>query len=431
MHVLAWLSERRSLKPMSVTEISVGECEPWRLDGPLLDRPDGRFFSGVLSSSQAWILQPEVGVLGFIVSGEAENREILLNLKEEPGNVGMTQIAPTVQATKSNWERVHEGPPQPYIDLFQGLDVNRGPFQQVLNSEQGTRFWRKCNANLMISTSRSLHETMNHRWFCMRDFRLALGNSFAVNTDARSVLASTDWLLLLGNDFSGIHDQEHHIMDEIRASIRGRKTSEADPLETLFAARRMSPHPACSDISPISSETSSNGAFWGIGGTGFQFVHVKSSFREVPQWSQPLWTSQERWTHQLVVSEIMGSIAVLIQISFEQGLLSGAEFGPSSSLCSSAKREGVLADLAAQLDSVGVILREIDQSDEGGRFFKEVATYRLVWVDPEVLGKNEALSLVLRDSYYLWVSPTQLNKLCATSMATTNELRTLASLIIS
>lgn len=434
MNVQDWLDERRAAQPMTVTEVSLGECDSWHLNDNVLTRPDGRFFRGVLSASQAWILQPEIGILGFLVTGESGNLDILLNLKEEPGNVLTTQIAPSVQATRSNWERVHDGPPQPYIELFLRQDPDARQDMSVLNSEQGTRFWKKRNRNQVVATDRALPEAPNHRWFPMHDMRMMLGKSFTVNTDARSVLASANWRSLLGNEADTRDNHDHPVMAQIRAEVQDRKSSGIHPIEILRIARKNWAWSAQTEVLPAYHQAVNADGFWGTGATVFRFFRITSRFREVPQWCQPLYSSQERLVHDLVVSEISGSVSLLLRIRDDEGLYSGAEFGPSSTAGIETQRDSsrsLSAEISAQLDASGVVLREIEQSDEGGRFFEEVGLYRLVWVDPKQLGTSNPLGRTLSDPEYAWVTPSELNALCGTSMATTNELRTLASLIIS
>jgi len=434
MNLQDWLVERRAAHPMAVTEVSLEECDPWRLNDNVLTRPDGRFFQGVLSASQAWILQPEIGILGFLVSGESGNLDILLNLKEEPGNVLTTQIAPSVQATRSNWEQVHDGPPQPYIELFLGQNPDARQYLSILNSEQGTRFWKKRNRNLVVGTDRALPETPNLRWFPMPDMRVMLGKSFTVNTDARSVLASADWCWLLGNETDTRDNHDHPVMFKIRAEIQDRKPSGVDSLEILRIARKKRAWSVPTGFLPAYHQAVNDDRFWGTGATAFRFFDITSNFREVAQWCQPLYSSQERLVHYLVVSEISGSVSLLLRICDEEGLYGGAEFGPSSTVGIETKRDCsriLSAEISAQIDGFGLTLREIEQSDEGGRFFEEVALYRLVWVDPNQLRPSTPIGTTLSDPDYAWVTPSELNALCGTSMATTNELRTLASLIIS
>lgn len=432
--LFSWRNERLSSKPMTVTEVSFASCEPWQFDGNILRRPDGRFFQGALSASQAWILQPEVGTLGFLTVMNRDTTEILLQLKEEPGNVGVTQIAPSVQATQSNWERVHGGPAQPYIDFFQNKRADSEVLKSVVNSEQGTRFWRKRNRNIVVRVRHAVEEDVSHRWFPVEQVRWALGQSFLVNTDARSVLAGADWRSVVPDGSVGRRAEDHVGLEKLQTSIRKNDRTQNGALELLADVRRRGPEGSFHYLSPISREVTEDRRFWGLNGSGFRCVQVTSRFRELSEWSQPLYSTAERWTHHLVVSEIAGRVSILLRICEEPGLYNGPEWGPSASIATHSPETGVgglRAEIAAQLDSVGVTLREIDQSDEGGRFFHEVSTYKLMWVDATELENGTPLSMTLLGYGYCWVSPLVLNDLCGVAMTTTNELRTLASLVIS
>ena len=62
------------------------------------------------------IVQKELGILG-IIKDKVKNK-YLLQAKVEPGNKNKLQLSPTVQATKSNYERVHGGKKIPYLNIF-------------------------------------------------------------------------------------------------------------------------------------------------------------------------------------------------------------------------------------------------------------------------------------------------------------------------
>ena len=72
-----------------------------------------------------------------------------MQAKIEPGNVNNVQLSPTLQATKSNYTRAHQGKSPAYLEYF----VNATPYQILLDqlqSEQGARFLRKRNRNIIL-----------------------------------------------------------------------------------------------------------------------------------------------------------------------------------------------------------------------------------------------------------------------------------------
>ena len=65
---------------------------------------------------QPIIVQNELGILGIIKDKKKER--YLLQAKVEPGNKNKLQLSPTVQATKSNYTRIHGGKKIPFLSFF-------------------------------------------------------------------------------------------------------------------------------------------------------------------------------------------------------------------------------------------------------------------------------------------------------------------------
>ena len=81
-----------------------------------------RFFSvqGMKSNEKEFpiLVQPEIGILGFLASKVNGVLHFLVQLKIEPGNPNGVQLSPTVQATRSNYSQVHGGKLPTYLDFF-------------------------------------------------------------------------------------------------------------------------------------------------------------------------------------------------------------------------------------------------------------------------------------------------------------------------
>ena len=156
-----WIKRRNEEVSVSIRQIPFAEMEKWyaKEDGSL-HHESGKFFSinGIdvnadydrkLHWQQPIIFQPEVGYLGILTKEIDGVLYFLMQAKIEPGNVNCVQISPTLQATKSNYSRVHEGKSPNYLEYF----VNAKPNEIILDqlqSEQGARFLRKRNRNIII-----------------------------------------------------------------------------------------------------------------------------------------------------------------------------------------------------------------------------------------------------------------------------------------
>ncbi len=116
----AWLEDRRRAQTQRVEQVPFAELDGWAFDertGDLRHRSGGFFavhglrvssdFGPVPAWEQPIIDQPEIGILGIALRDFDGIPHLLMQAKSEPGNVNGVQLSPTVQATKSNYMRVH------------------------------------------------------------------------------------------------------------------------------------------------------------------------------------------------------------------------------------------------------------------------------------------------------------------------------------
>jgi NDP-hexose 2,3-dehydratase. len=179
----------------SVERITWRGAPAWRKGQERIHHVSGRYFSLVVLSIKGrehlFIDQPEVGILGFLMTVHEGEPHWLVQAKAEPGNVGLTQWAPTVQATKSNYERVHGGRETPHLEAFRHVDA-----RDVRGSEQGDRFLNKFNRNALRPVPASRMQDASDTtltWTSSTDFKGALLRDYEVNTDARSVVVCANW----------------------------------------------------------------------------------------------------------------------------------------------------------------------------------------------------------------------------------------------
>ena len=64
------------------------------------------------------MVQNENGILGIIRKKFNKEYRYLLQAKLEPGNINKLQLSPTVQATESNYKRVHGGKKQKFWNIL-------------------------------------------------------------------------------------------------------------------------------------------------------------------------------------------------------------------------------------------------------------------------------------------------------------------------
>ena len=166
--ILPWFDDRLRAHCFRLEPIPFHDMAQWGFDPETgnLCHESRRFFSieglrvrtnwgQVPEWEQPVIVQPEIGILGFIAKRFGGVLHFLVQAKMEPGNINMIQLAPTLQATRSNFTRVHQGRAPRYLEHFTDRRQCR-VLVDVLQSEQGARFLRKRNRNIIVETDQDV-----------------------------------------------------------------------------------------------------------------------------------------------------------------------------------------------------------------------------------------------------------------------------------
>jgi oxidase EvaA len=113
--------------------------------------------------------QPEGGILAMVTREHPDNGvEFLLQAKAEPGNIGWLQLCPSIQCTWSNLRRAHRGKAPPLAQvMLAGEDEGVRIVYRTQHNEEGGRFWRKSNENIIyfVETDRLVTTDLTYfRW---------------------------------------------------------------------------------------------------------------------------------------------------------------------------------------------------------------------------------------------------------------------------
>ena len=202
--LLDWISRRNQEVSVEVNPIPFSEMAGWHIDEDgCLRHNTGRFFSvqGIhvetdFGYSPEWdqpiIVQPEIGYLGILAKEFNGVLYFLMQAKIEPGNVNCVQISPTLQATKSNYTRVHNGKKPAYLDYFVNVKPENVLLDQ-LQSEQGARFLRKRNRNIIIKVDEDVEVLPDFRWMTIGQIKEFMHQDNRVNMDTRTVLSGIEY----------------------------------------------------------------------------------------------------------------------------------------------------------------------------------------------------------------------------------------------
>jgi len=204
--LLDWLERRRKEVPFSAELIPLAQVENWHRTGDgNICSSRGRFFaiegvrvrstSGVREVSgwdQPILTQAEGGVLAFLCR-ETPDRgvEFLLQCKAEPGNIGYVQLCATIQSTWHTIRGMPEARRTPFVELLEPNENVRVIYRSMHN-EEGARFWRKSNENMILfvnDSSRLTIDASTYQWASLSQIKRMMLLDNVVGPYARTVIA--------------------------------------------------------------------------------------------------------------------------------------------------------------------------------------------------------------------------------------------------
>ncbi|GAA3402972.1 NDP-hexose 2,3-dehydratase family protein [Paenibacillus hodogayensis] len=424
--------------------IEFNKLKLWYKDsGGNLRHNTGKFFSieGIKTSFkenndiiyQPIINQPEHGVLGLILKEINGVVYCLVQFKIEPGNIGNVQISPSVQATKSNYTKVHNGKSVPYIEyFFEHPSVNI--IYSQLQSEQGSKFYCKRNQNIIVQLKpgEDINLQQGYKWITFRQVTELLKFSNIINMDLRSIFSAVTFtekpvsvnnfyefikksgIAELGNSdflFSSLNeDYAVHTLFEIRQWLQNKRDShslktELVNLNNIFESNNWLENEV-GIYSPLNPNFEVN------------YLEVFARDREVSTWSQPIVSDNNPKINGFLIKKINGVLHFLAKCCEEPGLFKGPEIGPT--VHNSSSDDDLFISYFLQNNREGTVLYDQMLSEEGGRFFQTENRYMLVLTTEDVEIDNND---------YMWMTLYQLKRLLEEECNINVEARTIISCV--
>ena len=423
-----WLKERCRPDEFKVDQVPLDEMEKWALDaqGDRISHESGRFFhiegihvktnfGGDFEWEQPIINQPEIGFLGFITRVYNGTRYFLMQAKMEPGNINTLQISPSLQATKSNFSQVHKGRRPTFLEYFNG-EKKVKVLVDHLQTEQGARFFRKRNRNIVIEIDEDLVLPDEFCWLTLGEMKALLREDNVLNMDTRSVLSTIPLI-----EDSVIKSLEPFDLFDLRSTLsaNGKKflksfiTNESvnitDHLLSWYTSQMMKWELEVTK-KPLTQLEGWNVNKWAVEGDERFFsvigVNVTAGTREQTHWMQPLLKDSHIGLLAFICQEIDGVLHFLVQAKVEAGNLDLIELAPTVS-CSNYEYVKTKQNRPFLFDEVfnsnSKILFDSLQSEEGGRFF-EIQNRNMIVEIPE--GQKFELPF-----NYAWMTLAQMKEL--------------------
>lgn len=437
--ILAWIEGHNQDTYVNIKECSINESAFWFYDdhcGEVLNRKRSffsikgmrRFEENKFVREQPMIFQPEIGYLGIICKPFDGVMNFLMQAKIEPGNVNCVQISPTLQATRSNFTRVHGGRFPTYLEYFEQLSRHHVIYDQI-QSEQSERFNKKRNRNIILEVSEEVVVYPDYKWMTLGQIKKLMEVNNLVNMDTRTVLSgipiascrfSQKELAYIENLFT-----DSAFFHSMCLSI------SADYLSQMYG--KINNYKMFRNIR--TAEIGINQMIdWEIDEYGItclkpynfsvRYYDIEISGREVQHWIQPLFKATGKAVFGLISCRKKGSVRYLVTVKSEMGNFDMVEIGPSVQLepvLDTHSQDKIQELFLKNLETKKGVYFDALLSEEGGRFYQEQNRNVLMEVAEEEIGELP--------SGYMWTEYGALNYLVQVNNCLNIQLRNLLSLL--
>ncbi|QWD28818.1 NDP-hexose 2,3-dehydratase [Polynucleobacter paneuropaeus] len=440
--IKTWVEDRLLKAEYKVEIAPLSKMRGWEICSNTGDiqHASGKFFSvsgldasievdGELKSwTQPIVIQPEIGILGIISKKINGILHFLIQLKMEPGNIGFIQLSPTVQATRSNYTAVHGGRKPKYIEHFLDLSGSKVILDQ-LRSEQGARYYKKRNRNILIQLdeSRQLDVEDGFIWVTLGQLQQLSAIPNLVHLDCRSILGAIPYVTSLN------FDNKKHLFDIGNCHVQSllcRDDLAYKKFPELLSWYTSIKFGIERETRLISLDIVKG---WEFDGTSIlnkskKFfdvigVNVSAKDREVSQWSQPLIRNVSGGIIGLLAQKHNGILHFLIQIRAEPGLIDVAELAPTVQF-TPGNYESLETTFYPQFSHLFMsnedgakVIFDSSLSDEGGRFYRSEQRHAVIEIEEGVD--------VLHSKYYEWMTLSQLSRFAEMELSINIELRSI------
>lgn len=436
--ILSWMKSQNEEVVSNIMQIPISELRGWSYRDDRIRHNSGKFFSidGIhirtnYRNTPEWdqpiINQPEIGFLGFIVKKFNGVLHFLLQAKIEPGNLNIVQLSPTLQATRSNYTRVHGGKAPTYLEYFNG-EKDVLILVDQLQSEQGARFLHKRNRNIIVEVGEDeeLEVKEGYIWASLGQIKELLRYPNVVNMDSRTVISCINFgsysehslrLLDAVKRMNGIHSSKP---DSFLYSVLS-GDNHLNELQDIIQWITSLKFKYELDVTPIGISEMKNWIYDGNtihheSGKYFDVMgcRVEIGNREVVSWDQPMVRSAQEGLMGFIVKKINGIYHFLVQAKLESGNFDIVEMAPTVQCLTGNYRKGKNEYTIPYLEQIlnapkDRIWYSSYQSEEGGRFFQEQNLNIIVEVGEEFpieveenycwLTLNQMLSFVTYNNY--------------------------------
>ena len=431
--LISWIDDQNQAVKISLNLKNLSELDLWDFNYNKITHKTGKFFSveglsikGKFGNKQiSWdqpiINQPEYGYLGIICKEINGVLHFLLQAKIEPGNINKVQLSPTIQATRSNFTKVHLGKTPHYLEYFTNPKPENILIDQ-LQTEQGSRFFKKRNRNIIIYNQNVEAIDDRFRWFTLSQINRLMSIDNMVNMDTRTVISCLPIFYSLNH--LNFLDYKHTSKSEnMNALFKFYSINSDEYINNWLTFKKLK----CDIL--VNKIPLKNLKNWNISKNKISHeddlffdvigVDVSIENREVVNWNQPMIKPKKKGLIALAFCKINDTPHFLVKTKFEIGSFDKIEFAPSIQTSNSiiSNQDKKILELFKRGKRIFSTL----QSEEGGRFFNEENLNEIYEID--------YYEIKSYDSDFQWLNFNQIQRLIRYSGLVNIQLRTLISIV--
>lgn len=428
--IMNWINKVKSTTSVNVLECNLEKSSYWFYEKNIIKNLNNSFFSicGIqrvrdnhIIEEQPIIIQPEIGYLGFLCKVIKGELNFLVQAKIEPGNINHVQLSPTIQATKSNFTQKHGGKIPKYFDFFNNTSNLTVLYDQI-QSEQGSKFFKKRNRNIVILLNNELvEESNNFKWMTLGQIKLFMNYNNIVNMDTRTVISGLSSVVI---DY---YDENLQINNHLFTNSFNSKGYYKEYLSIIKAIndKKMFNEDVISlvGLDKINSWINNSTGIFSKNKCSFEvrFYEISIEGREVKEWIQPLFKSLEKSLFVLMIKRVENEIKVLVKLTSEIGVFDFVELGPSIQKDQCINNDKLILEMFEKRYDKKHTIVDTLLSEEGGRFYHEENQNIILELE------DDDLLEVPKD--YFWISLKTLGYFIMFNNYVNIQLRNLISII--
>ena len=309
-----------------------------------------------------------------------------MQAKVEPGNINKLQISPTVQATKSNYKRVHGGKKIQFINFF--LNKTK-PLVNSKQSEQGFRYLFKKNTNILLNVNRNINFSKNHKWISKKHLISMVKKKNILNMDTLSVFSCTIKKSSFDKPVNSMKKIDNWLINMKKKYYMKINIIKLHDMKNWIITKKNIFHKSKKFFSIIG-------------------VRISARSREVNYWDQPLIKNKNMAFAGFIIKKINLTTHYLVRFSLKPGLKFGGlsctvitsnvnDYKKNNNL--SFKSKFILKNFFFRKRKY-VVKYDTIQSDEGGRFYQSQ-------IRNMVIQLNDQQKIEI-DKNHKWISQNQM-----------------------